>query len=130
MLRRLRIEERGATALEFALVGGLLFMLLIGTLQVGRALMARNAISHAVSETVREVHLNRLTTVNAVLADLEARMDWTTIDVEVTRVAGTNYMQIDVTFPFLIEIPFIAAREVALRVETLAPIVSPLQQQG
>jgi Flp pilus assembly protein TadG len=48
-LARFAADERGATAVEFSLVIGLIVVLLLGILQVGMALMQRNQISHALS---------------------------------------------------------------------------------
>ena len=51
----------------------------------------------------------------------------TELEVSITEVAGTSFMQISVQFPFEISIPFTSVSEVDLRVATLAPMVSPTQ---
>ena len=122
-------DDSGATAIEFALVLGPIIMLVLGTLQIGRALMAQNDMSHAVSEAVRTVHLDPATPAAALVAGLEARLAdvaGTALAVAVTEIAGTSYMRIDVEFPFMVRIPFLPDREVRMRVETLAPMVSAI----
>jgi hypothetical protein len=47
--------------------------------------------------------------------------------VEVTELSGTTYMQIAVEFPVRLWVPFLPDRELTLRVDTLAPMVSPVQ---
>jgi hypothetical protein len=49
------------------------------------------------------------------------------MDVEVTEIAGTSYMRIAVSLPFAMAMPFMPPRDITLRVETLAPMVSPTQ---
>jgi Flp pilus assembly protein TadG len=130
--RRLVGDTRGAAAIEFAFVIGLAIVLVIGTLQVGRALMARNEVSHALSQAVRVVHLEPQTTREQIEARLESLLDGyhgRAFNVEVTEIAGTTYMQIAVEFPVEIAVPLLPVQTVTMRVDTLAPMVSPLQQQ-
>lgn len=51
--RRLGGDERGATAVEFALVAPLLFALLFGGIETGRYLWFAAALDHAVGSAVR-----------------------------------------------------------------------------
>jgi len=53
IVTRLARCRRGATALEFALIAPLLFMLVLGTLDVGRWLWARAALQNAVARAAR-----------------------------------------------------------------------------
>jgi Flp pilus assembly protein TadG len=128
-LRILRCE-RGAGALEFALVGGLLVMLVIGAVEVGRAFQARNAMNHALAEAVRLVHLRPTTQASEVEAALVAALDsYDDLDlaVEVTEIVDTSFMRVSVQFPYRLSVPLLPERELTLRVETLAPMVSPTQ---
>lgn len=123
-------REEGATAVEFAFVIGLFLTLLLGSFQVGRALMARSEMSHALSQAVRMVYLAPATGADAIedaLVSILSDYHDLALDVEVTEIAGTSFMRIAVQFPFDVEIPFLPPRRVDLRVETLAPMVSPLQ---
>lgn len=52
-LARLRGDRSGATAIEFALLGPLLFTLLLGILQFGLAMQAYNAMRSASADVAR-----------------------------------------------------------------------------
>jgi Flp pilus assembly protein TadG len=52
-LLRLLKKTRGQAAVEFALVGVIFFMLVMGLIEVGRAVWHYNALSHAVREGAR-----------------------------------------------------------------------------
>lgn len=51
-------SERGAAAVEFAMVATLLFTLLFGILDAGRLWMIQSALSHAAREGAREMAIN------------------------------------------------------------------------
>jgi Flp pilus assembly protein TadG len=53
LLARLRDDERGATAIEFALVAPLLFALLFSGMEAGRYLWFAAALDHAVGDAAR-----------------------------------------------------------------------------
>lgn len=52
---RSRAAERGATSLEFALVGSLLMALLLGAIEIGRYLFTLEALRTAAAEAARKV---------------------------------------------------------------------------
>ena len=52
-LRRLARGREGATAVEFALVAPVLFMLLLGLMDIGKAFWIQSALDFAVQETAR-----------------------------------------------------------------------------
>jgi Flp pilus assembly protein TadG len=124
-LPRLATDERGATAVEFAFVFGPIILLLLGILQVGLALMERNQISHALSQTVRQVHLDPTmgrTDIEAAMRDLltaDAKLD-----VCVEPIEGTSVARIVVDAPFEFRIPFVPIGTVMLRLETIAPRIT------
>jgi Flp pilus assembly protein TadG len=123
--------EDGATAVEFALIFGMFLTLIFGIFHVGQALMAHNEMSEALGQAVRIVHLAPETdadTIETALQGILSSYQDLALDVEVTEIVGTSFMRIAVAFPFDIEIPFLPPRQVELRVETLAPMVSPVQQ--
>ncbi len=124
---RLRTDDRGVTSVEFAVVGSLLFLILLATVDFGRALAARNEMSHALGRATRVVNLNPGTTpeqVQDLLEEYLANYEDTDLSVEIDEVSGTTYMRISVTFPFHSSLPF-RPDEVRLNVSTLAPMVSP-----
>jgi len=56
---RLALSDRaGVATLEFALVGGLFFLLIIGIVEVGRGLWTMNALNYAVQQAARCASIN------------------------------------------------------------------------
>ena len=129
LLAGLGRDRSGVGALEFALALPVLLVLVLGIIEFGRALAVRNEMSHALGRTARIVNLTPSTTPEQVATLLEEYLgDYDTeLEVSITEVAGTSFMQISVQFPFEISIPFTSVSEVDLRVATLAPMVSPTQ---
>ncbi len=130
LARRLRACDAGTAALEFGLVFGMIVTLLFGVFHVGRALMARNDMNHALGEVIRTVHLDPDTTPGDLEAALQARLsDYAAVALEVaiTEIVGTQFMEVSVEFPYSLAVPFLPTHEINLRVRTLAPLVSPLQ---
>ena len=130
MGRGLLADRSGGISIEFAFVIGLIIMIVIGTVQFGRALAAQNEMSHALGRVARVVNLNNTTTPEQVVDMLEEHLDGydaRELDVQIAEVAGTSFMEISVQFPFEVSVPFIPARELTLRVATRAPMVSPTQ---
>jgi len=58
-VRRLLQDQSGASALEFSIVGSLLFFCLLGILEVGWALYVRHALADAADRGIRYVLVNR-----------------------------------------------------------------------
>ncbi len=120
--------DAGAAAIELSLVLGAVVMLIFGVYHVGRALMARNEMNHALADAVRDVHLRPSTQpadIEATLQGLLAHYQDVDLQVEVTAIAGTGFMRIAVQFPYSVAVPLLQPRDVQLRAETLAPLVSP-----
>jgi Flp pilus assembly protein TadG len=121
-------DTRGISSIEIALVIGLLFMIVLASLDFGRALAAKNEMSHALGRATRVVNLNPSTTPEEVVALLEedlADYGTTDLDVEITELSGTSYMRISVSFPFQTALPYTWSTDILLTVSTLAPMVSP-----
>lgn len=117
----------GAVAVEFSLVIGVMVLLIFGVFHLGRALMALNEMNHALAEAVRVVHLRPTASPEAIEAALEVelrRHAGSEAEAEVTRIAGTSFMAIVVRFPYRLAVPFLAPRDLPMRVEHLAPMVS------
>lgn len=51
--RRFALGERGVTSLEFALVGSLFMLLLLGSMEMGRYMVTLAAVRNATAEAVR-----------------------------------------------------------------------------
>lgn len=106
---------------------GIVVLLLFGVFHLGRALMARSEMNHALGEVVRMVHLRpdaSTSAIEAVLEDELRRHSGLAVEAEVRAVGGTSFMEIAVRFPYRIAAPLLKARDVTMRVEHLAPMVS------
>lgn len=54
-VRRFRADERGATAIEFAMVATPFFLTMMGVMTVGTQYFTMNALEHAVAEASRQI---------------------------------------------------------------------------
>lgn len=127
-LRSFARDRSGVTSIEFAIVIGLLVMIVVATIEFGRALAAQNEMSHALGRVARVATLNTSTTTDQIVGLLEGYLDdydGRNLDVDITQVSGTSFMQISVEFPFTVSIPMMPDTDVTLRVATRAPMVSP-----
>jgi Flp pilus assembly pilin Flp len=132
-MRRLVRDCRGAVAIEFGFVIGLLVMLVLGAVQVGQILAARSDVSQALSQVVRLVHLQPQIQRESIVDELERLLtgyEARELDVEVSEIAATSFMRIAVRFPVRLSVPFLPSKELMMQVETLAPMVSPFQNGG
>ena len=105
-------------------------MVVVGTVEFGRALAAQNEMSHALGASTRVVNLNRETTTDSIVELLEEYLegyDERELDVGITEISGTSFMEVSVEFPFTVSIPMMPDTDVMLRVATRAPMVSATQ---
>lgn len=115
---------RGAAAVEFAIVSGVLITLLIGILDVGRALWVQNQISFLADQAVRRVLLDPEISEEELRAAL--REDFTAGDAEALAIAipepaaGDGYRVLSIDFPFALLVPHIAG-EITLGVTRRVP---------
>ena len=129
-VRALEKDKSGVISIEFGLVIGLLIMIVVATVEFGRALAAQNEMSHALGRVTRVVNLNSETTDDTIVQLLEEYLDGydeRELDVGITEISGTSFMEVSVEFPFTVSIPLMPDTDVMLRVATRAPIVSPIQ---
>lgn len=128
-LDALRRDRSGVAAIELALALPLLVVVTFAIVDFGRALAARNEMSHALGRAMRLVHLDPTVTPEQIEDSLESYLSNFDADmtVQITEVSGTNFMEVSVNFPFKLAIPFSPVKEVELHVATLAPMVSPIQ---
>ena len=128
-LGRFGQSSQGITAVEFALTFPLFMLFIMATLEVGRSLEARNEISHALSRAVRVINLDDSQTPSNVASLMATYLDdfdaeELTITTVSTEVAGTEYIDISVSFPFDLTIPFATLTSVTLHVDTRMPLIS------
>lgn len=122
-------DQKGVTAIEFAITLPLLLLIVLGTMEFGRVLKARNEMSHALSRAVRVINLDSEQTAEDIATIIDTYLagygsDDLDVDVLSTTISGTDYMRISVGFPFHTIIPFSSVSTVTLDVDTLAPVIS------
>ena len=114
---KLRRDERGAAAVEFALVLPILVMFIFGIVEFGRAYNARIKLTSAVREGARAVALGGTT---LTVADIEQTtrgaatgLNASEITVTAVRCAGTPLPvngTVTASYPFRYEIPLVGSR--------------------
>ena len=105
MLKRLWSANRGAAAMEFALVAPLFFLCLFGLVEFGRLTWIRLSLQHAADQASRYVltHADASTgQVAAVARDAVSGVASNLVTVNVTQETsgGTTFVVIDVSFDF------------------------------
>lgn len=118
--------ERGAAAVEFAIVSGVLIMLLIGIIELGRAFYVQNHISHLADQAARRVLIQP----NITDAELEGQLrsafnagnpDDLAISVDVDASGGNDYRVVTIGFPLTLFIPNLSSGAVSLSVTRRIP---------
>ena len=118
------------TAIEFAIVLPLFLLILVGAIEYGRALQARNEMSFAVSKAVRVINLDPGRSASEIASLLATDLTrYSSHDLSVTvsnaTISGSSYMNISVNFPFELIIPLAGISSMTLTIDTLAPLIGP-----
>ena len=129
-MRRRRIGigrcTRGAAAVEFAIVSGVLVMLLIGIIDLGRVLYVKNQISFLADRAARRVLIQPNVTGADLSAALRAQFsagnpDALTITVTDETAGSNEYKVVTVDFPITLFIPFLDSNSLSLSVTRRIP---------
>jgi Flp pilus assembly protein TadG len=119
-LSRLRRDQRGVAAIEFAMIAPIFFGLLVGIIDVGRYMWTLNTIQYAIDQGARAGVVQKLSTedvtglVKGSLAGLNAAaitVDVTDDAASLSVAAATNYA---VLFPISM---FMSGTTISLRTE-------------
>lgn len=102
---RLVRDERGGTALEFAIVATAFFLTVLGTIEFGRLLFFRSALSGAVSASTRELLLDASADASlletVVLAQMpSAAADRLTVTVTDVTQDGIDFQRVSAAYNF------------------------------
>ncbi|WP_436639787.1 TadE/TadG family type IV pilus assembly protein [Microbaculum sp. FT89] len=122
-------DRRGVAAIEFAFVFPLLIMVVGASIEYGRALQARNEMSHALSKVVRVLNIDPKKSSSQIASLLAADLstygpDDLQVAVANAQISGSPYMKISVKFPFDLLVPFGELSTVTLGVDTVAPLIA------
>lgn len=122
-IRRFLRSERGVAAIEFAIIAPLLFLLLFGTIEMGRLLWVRAMFSHAISETARlvQVPMAEVTkaALEAALVDSLTESGYSAVTILADQNTETSWRLVATTSVAL-NVPFVDLAAVRLSVETVA----------
>jgi hypothetical protein len=97
-------REDGTVAIEFAVVGLLFFALLLGSIELGRAMWMRNSVQFAAEEAARWALVQSAENSSAVVNYARERLSGSpasaTITAPYVTVAGVRYVTVTVTQVF------------------------------
>lgn len=126
--RRFARCERGAAAVEFAIVALLLVLVSLGAIEFGRALLVRNDLSFAADFGARKV-LNDPTISHAALEEeiranfLVAKPDPLELTIGSEVVDGLEFRTIAMSYPFTPLVPGLTDKIITLKLGRRVPII-------
>ncbi len=119
--------ERGAVAIEFALVIGLLIALVLGILQIGIAIQQRGAMERILAQEIRRSQIEAGVSDDALRERLSERLARrsdgdVTITFESLHLEDEDlpYRRVIVAYPYRLQIPPLSAFRVTMRAEAIA----------
>jgi Flp pilus assembly protein TadG len=114
-MRPPRHNERGVAIVEFAIVLPLLLMLVLGTIEFGRAYNTQLSVTHAAREGVREYSVTK-DAAKGVAAARAAATSLVSASKGVTTGACIPGQQatLTVTYPFTFSLPFLPASPIVI----------------
>ena len=109
-------NQRGAAAIDFALVGSIFIILVLGTFEFGRVLYVRNKLTHAADAVTREVLITSSAYDNNTASedDLLAKADdWLndldqsklSVDIGDESIDGIDYRTITLSYSMQLYVP-------------------------
>lgn len=116
----------GATAIEFALVAAPLFMLLIGAIEVGRAIDIHNQLRRAADVAARAIMLDPASSTAAIHSAMQKVMhapDRSRLSLKLTpeTIDGLNYILIEASFPYKAFAPLVLLSPATITVTRRTP---------
>lgn len=126
LVQRVARCERGAAAVEFAIISLVLISLCIAIVDFGRTLYVKNQLSYLADQATRTVLVNPGVTNGALQTTLET--DFTagdpndlTVTINTETVAGTEFRVITIAYPITLFIPNLTSNTIALDVTRRVP---------
>jgi Flp pilus assembly protein TadG len=119
-LSRLRHDQRGVAAIEFAMIAPIFFGLLVGIIDVGRYMWTLNTIQYAIDQGVRAGVVQQLSTedVTGLVKNALAGLDAGAVEVDVTDDAASLSVAAATNYAFLFPISmFTSGTTISLRTE-------------
>lgn len=109
-LRRLRSCQAGGAAVEFAIVGMVLVLVVLGVIEFGRGLNIRNQLSFVADFGARRILTDRQISDDALVSEMRAAFnaaapDRLTITIGTETVNGVQFRTVTVSYPFTPLVP-------------------------
>ncbi len=127
LIRSFHGDVRGASAVEFAIMGSVMAGLMIGFFDVAFGMYVTNSFNHAVNAAAREVYVDPARAPEAIKADVESRLSrfHSPIETVVTTetVGSVEFRVIEVTMSYSYKSPFLSKFPMNLAAEGRAPIL-------
>jgi Flp pilus assembly protein TadG len=123
--RRLHADQRGAAAVEFALISPIFFALLLSVVDIGRYMWTLNTMQYAVDEAIRAGAVQELTIaeIKGRVADAVKPISSTTVAVNVTEGSDSLTVTASSTYRFLFPISAVLSETgINLRSEMPLPL--------
>lgn len=124
LFRRYRRDEKGATAVEFALVAGAFIALLMGIFEGGRMLFTWNAFQYALENATRYAMVHPDASAEEIEAyvfenmnSLYASSDHVEVTVNFTTIADIDFIELDGIYNFNLIMPFLPASWNTIRLD-------------
>jgi len=130
MMRRLRMDRRGATAVEFALLAPVFLLMFFGVFEVGRAMWIKSSMQFAVEEAARYAMVNTSATTTTVATYAQTRFtDSGQSSTGVTFAAtqdttgGVTFVSITATTTFTTLIDLVTFTNVTMTAKSRVPLL-------
>jgi Flp pilus assembly protein TadG len=125
--RRLERCERGAAAVEFALIALALILVSVGVIEFGRGLLLRNELSFAADHGARKVLLDP-TVEDSALQDairsalIQAQSELLVVTLGTETADGAQYRTIFLSYPLMLLIPGFSGETISLSLSRRVPL--------
>lgn len=118
-IRRFIDDTDGVAAVEFALIGIPLVMLLIGLVEFGRAIHIRSAMDNAVDRAQRMIIIDPLINITDLTTRIRQNFaagnsDALVVGVSDMTSSGTNYRLVSLTYDMQLLLPISLGRDISL----------------
>lgn len=131
ILARLRRCAKGASAVEFALVAPIFLMMVLGMMEIGRALWIKNTMQYAVEEAARYAIINTDATTAQVTSYAAGKVpgtwnvDSSNFSTSTSTSGGVKYYTITGSYDFVPMVTIIKMNPFTLEARARVPVRDP-----
>ncbi|TCS64018.1 TadE/TadG family type IV pilus assembly protein [Varunaivibrio sulfuroxidans] len=128
-------DNRGATAVEFALVAPVFLMFVLGLVDFGRVYWIKSTMQYAVEQTARYAMVNPTATNTTLTTYAVSQVNGLdpsgiTFNAADSTVSGTAFKTITASYTYTFSIPFVTLADAVLSAKSSAPVVVPVTPHG